>query len=68
MPKMISCCTTACAGCIPTRSWGVSWGTCLCSPRYLPYVGYVTLVMNDFPMVKYVVLALLGLSMLLERE
>lgn len=35
---------------------------------YLPYVGYVTLLMNDFPMLKYVVLGLLGLSMLFERE
>ncbi|KAI3627471.1 signal peptidase I [Malassezia furfur] len=35
---------------------------------YLPYVGYVTLLMNDYPMLKYVVLGLLGLSMLFERE
>ncbi|PKI83130.1 Sec11p [Malassezia vespertilionis] len=35
---------------------------------YIPYVGYVTLVMNDFPIVKYIVLGLVGISMLYERE
>ena len=34
---------------------------------FLPYVGYVTIVMNDFPKLKYAVLALLGLYTLLQR-
>ncbi|WFC98064.1 signal peptidase I [Malassezia yamatoensis] len=39
-----------------------------CVMGYLPYVGYVTLIMNDYPMLKYIVLGLLGVSMLFERE
>ncbi|WFD29705.1 signal peptidase I [Malassezia sp. CBS 17886] len=35
---------------------------------FLPHVGYVTILLNDYPMLKYVVLGLLGLSLLLERE
>lgn len=36
--------------------------------RFLPYAGYVTILLNDFPMAKYVVLGLLGLSLFFERE
>lgn len=47
----------------------VYWGrSVFLTHSYLPYLGYVTLLMNDFPMLKYVVLGLMGLSMLLERE
>jgi len=28
--------------------------------RYLPYVGYVTLVMNDYPLFKYLLIGALG--------
>ncbi|EGG11400.1 Hypothetical protein MELLADRAFT_102338 [Melampsora larici-populina 98AG31] len=35
---------------------------------YVPYVGYVTIVMNDYPKVKYALLAVLGLTILFSRE
>jgi len=35
---------------------------------YLPYVGYVTIMMNDYPMLKYAVLACLGIYALIHRE
>ncbi|KAI9144055.1 hypothetical protein BKA69DRAFT_1057968 [Paraphysoderma sedebokerense] len=35
---------------------------------YVPSVGYVTIVMNDFPQVKYAVLGILGLFVLVNRE
>ncbi|KAI8098744.1 signal peptidase I [Halteromyces radiatus] len=35
---------------------------------FVPYVGMVTIVMNDYPMVKYVLLGVLGLFALVQRE
>ncbi|KAJ3716573.1 hypothetical protein EV361DRAFT_924585 [Lentinula raphanica] len=35
---------------------------------FLPYVGYVTIAMNDFPQLKYALLGLLGLLALIQRE
>ncbi|KAF8323879.1 putative signal peptidase [Clavulina sp. PMI_390] len=35
---------------------------------FMPYVGYVTIAMNDFPQLKYAVLGGLGLLALLQRE
>uniref|UniRef100_A0A183BJ14 Signal peptidase complex catalytic subunit SEC11 n=1 Tax=Globodera pallida TaxID=36090 RepID=A0A183BJ14_GLOPA len=35
---------------------------------FVPYVGMVTIIMNDYPKLKYTVLALLGLFVLLHRE
>ncbi|KZV74984.1 hypothetical protein PENSPDRAFT_647508 [Peniophora sp. CONT] len=35
---------------------------------FLPYVGYVTIAMNDFPQLKYAVLGGLGLLALIQRE
>ncbi|TFK28650.1 signal peptidase complex catalytic subunit SEC11 [Coprinopsis marcescibilis] len=35
---------------------------------FLPYVGYVTIAMNDFPQLKYALLGGLGLLALLQRE
>ncbi|CAH7666182.1 hypothetical protein BY996DRAFT_6925813 [Phakopsora pachyrhizi] len=35
---------------------------------YAPHVGYVTIVMNDYPKLKYALLATLGLTILLHRE
>lgn len=35
---------------------------------YVPYVGYATIMFNDNPMLKVVILGLLGLSLLFERE
>ena len=36
--------------------------------RFLPYIGMVTIVMNDYPQLKYVVLAVLGFFVLVHRE
>ncbi|KAL4401504.1 Signal peptidase complex catalytic subunit [Malassezia pachydermatis] len=35
---------------------------------FVPYAGYITILLNDYPAAKVVVLGLLGLSLLLERE
>jgi len=35
---------------------------------FVPYVGIVTIIMNDYPKFKYVTLALLGLFVLVHRE
>uniref|UniRef100_F6X0N8 Signal peptidase complex catalytic subunit SEC11 n=2 Tax=Ciona intestinalis TaxID=7719 RepID=F6X0N8_CIOIN len=35
---------------------------------FVPYVGMVTIIMNDYPKLKYAVLGLLGLFVLLHRE
>lgn len=35
---------------------------------YVPYVGIVTILMNDFPKFKYAILALLGMFVLIHRE
>ncbi|POW17460.1 hypothetical protein PSHT_06386 [Puccinia striiformis] len=35
---------------------------------YVPHVGYVTIVMNDYPKLKYALLGVLGLTILLHRE
>ena len=35
---------------------------------FLPYIGMVTIVMNDHPQLKYLVLAVLGFFVLVHRE
>ncbi|KAF8639199.1 hypothetical protein AX17_001685 [Amanita inopinata Kibby_2008] len=35
---------------------------------FLPYIGYITIAMNDFPQLKYALLGGLGLLALLQRE
>lgn len=35
---------------------------------YIPYVGYVTILMNDYPNLKYGLLAIMGGGILLHRE
>ncbi|KDQ56842.1 hypothetical protein JAAARDRAFT_36310 [Jaapia argillacea MUCL 33604] len=35
---------------------------------FLPYIGYVTIAMNDFPKLKYALLGILGLVALVQRE
>jgi len=35
---------------------------------YVPWVGYVTIAMNDFPQLKYALLGILGLMALVQRE
>lgn len=36
--------------------------------RFLPYVGMVTIVMNDYPMLKYVLIGVLGLLVITSKE
>ncbi|XP_018428949.1 PREDICTED: signal peptidase complex catalytic subunit SEC11C-like isoform X3 [Nanorana parkeri] len=36
--------------------------------KFLPYVGMVTIVMNDYPKFKYAVLAIMGAFVLVKRE
>ncbi len=35
---------------------------------YLPYIGMVTIIMNDYPMIKYVLVGLMGLFVLTTKE
>ncbi|WRT64810.1 signal peptidase I [Kwoniella shivajii] len=35
---------------------------------FLPYIGYVTIAMNDFPQLKYALLGCVGLVMLIQQE
>ena len=35
---------------------------------FLPYVGMVTIIMNDYPKFKYALLAVMGAYVLLKRE
>ncbi|GAA5877454.1 hypothetical protein JCM8547_001078, partial [Rhodosporidiobolus lusitaniae] len=35
---------------------------------YIPYVGYGTILLNDYPELKYALLAVLGGGILLQRE
>ncbi len=34
----------------------------------MPYVGYVTIVLNDYPKLKYALLGALGLSLVFQKE
>ena len=45
-----------------TSSWSRTAG------RYLPYIGMVTIIMNDYPMVKYILVGLMGLFVLTTKE
>ena len=35
---------------------------------YLPYIGMVTIIMNDYPIVKYILVGLMGLFVLTTKE
>ena len=35
---------------------------------YLPYIGMVTIIMNDYPMIKYILVGLMGLFVLTTKE
>lgn len=35
---------------------------------YLPYIGMVTIIMNDYPVVKYILVGLMGLFVLTTKE
>ncbi|EOD27398.1 hypothetical protein EMIHUDRAFT_235869 [Emiliania huxleyi CCMP1516] len=35
---------------------------------YLPYIGMVTIIMNDYPLVKYALVGIMGLFVLTTRE
>ncbi|XP_043752151.1 signal peptidase complex catalytic subunit SEC11C-like [Cervus elaphus] len=39
-----------------------------CARGFLPYVGMVTIIMNDYPKLKYALLAVMGAYVLLKRE
>jgi signal peptidase len=36
--------------------------------RYLPYIGMVTIIMNDYPLLKYCLVGLMGLFVLTSKE
>lgn len=36
--------------------------------RYLPHIGRITIIMNDYPMFKYALIAVLGLFVLTSKE
>jgi len=36
--------------------------------RYLPYIGMVTIVMNDYPWVKYLLIGVLGLFVITGKD
>ena len=36
--------------------------------RYLPHIGRVTIIMNDYPMFKYALIAVLGIFVLTSKE
>lgn len=38
------------------------------SYSYVPYVGYMTIVLNDYPKLKYALLGLIGVSVLFSGE
>jgi len=40
----------------------------LAFPRFLPYIGMVTIIMNDYPYLKFLLIAVLGLFVLSSRE
>lgn len=47
--------------------------TAVCAPaarirRYLPYVGMVTIIMNDYPMLKYGLIAVLAVLVITSKE
>jgi signal peptidase I len=35
---------------------------------YIPFVGYVTILLSDYPWLKTVMIGLMGLSVILQRE
>jgi len=35
---------------------------------FMPYIGYITIALNDFPQLKYAVMGILGLLALIQRE
>lgn len=39
-----------------------------CYRRYLPQVGMVTIVMNDYPYLKYALIGILGLLVVTNKE
>ena len=41
---------------------------CARAHRYLPYIGMVTIIMNDYPIVKYILVGLMGLFVLTTKE
>ena len=48
-------------------SCGLAAPSC-CPCRYLPHIGRVTIIMNDYPMFKYALIAILGVFVLTSKE
>lgn len=36
--------------------------------RYLPYIGQATIIMNDYPYVKYLLIGILGIFVITSKE
>ena len=41
---------------------------CVTDPRFLPYVGMVTIVLNEYPKAKYVLVGIMALFVLTSKE
>ncbi|XP_036700046.1 signal peptidase complex catalytic subunit SEC11A isoform X7 [Balaenoptera ricei] len=52
----------------PANSGTVELRNCVPIKKFVPYIGIVTILMNDYPKFKYAVLFLLGLFVLVHRE
>ena len=39
-----------------------------CSCRFLPYVGQVTIIMNDYPALKYALIGVLAIFVIVSKE
>ncbi|XP_057399721.1 signal peptidase complex catalytic subunit SEC11A isoform X4 [Balaenoptera acutorostrata] len=52
----------------PANSGTVELRNCVPLKKFVPYIGIVTILMNDYPKFKYAVLFLLGLFVLVHRE
>jgi hypothetical protein len=54
--------------CAASQSWINKEHVIGRSKGYLPYIGMVTIIMNDYPIVKYVLVGVMGLFVLTTRE
>lgn len=39
-----------------------------CARRWCPYVGFPTIMLSDYPLLKYVVLGLMGVMVIFSKE
>lgn len=40
----------------------------VCDRRYIPYIGMVTIIMNDYPYAKYALISILGLFVVTSKD